>query len=67
MSKNKREQEPKQPKTVEVKVLLPWAIITILLTLALGLIGGYFASIDIISDAQSKVVNSIQLTSKTEQ
>lgn len=57
---DKKSTEPKAPKSVEVKVLVPWAIVTVLLTLAIGLIGGYFSTINLHAIARQQVTADIQ-------
>jgi len=65
MSKVKKEQTIESLKIQAIKVHYRYILaIAILGALVIGVISGYFASIDVISNAQKTVVNSIVLTSK---
>jgi len=61
-----KEQRTETVDSVKLKALKSahWyhlAIVAIVFTI-IGMIAGYFTSINVISDAQNKVVNSIQVT-----
>lgn len=49
----------KQPKTVEVKVLVPYWILTVVMSVIAGLIVGYFASIDLHGNARANVLRDV--------
>jgi hypothetical protein len=55
----------KEPKTVQVKVLIPYLIILIFAALIGGIILGYFAGIDLHSDARATVLSEITATART--
>ena len=64
-------QKEQKPQTIEslkldaMKVSHRYQMaIAILVFSVLGVIGGHFLSVNITSDAQAKVVNSIQLTAQ---
>ena len=70
MTKQPKEQSIESLKYAAKVTNYRWAIaMTALVTLVVGVILGYFMSITVINDTQSKVVNSIELTavSKAEQ
>lgn len=46
MSKDTREQEVKLPKTIQVKVLVPWAIVAFMVTVITSLIFGWFIHVN---------------------
>jgi NADH:ubiquinone oxidoreductase subunit 5 (subunit L)/multisubunit Na+/H+ antiporter MnhA subunit len=58
-------KEPKSPKTVQVKMLVPYSIIIFLALVAGSLIAGWFIRSDFDSTIRSQVTSQVQeLTSK---
>jgi len=51
----KKTDTEKVPRSVEVKVLVPYVIITVFVSVVLGLIAGYFLVQSIQSDARQQV------------
>lgn len=65
MTKQPKEQTIESLKFAAKETNYKWGIaMTALVTLVAGFIIGYFASITVINDTQSKVVNSIELTAQ---
>ena len=56
--------EAKAPKTVARSTYIQSIIITFLATAVLGLVGGYFASINVHSQARQSVIAEMQVASK---
>lgn len=58
----------KAPRTVEVKVLVPYALLTVLTVSVAVFIAGYFTAINMHTDARASVVSDLQvITSKAAQ
>lgn len=65
MSKQLKEQSIESLKIHAVKLHYRYAIaLSVFTAIAIGMIAGYFLSINVISNAQSQVVNSIELSVK---
>lgn len=55
----------KQRKTIEVVILAPYMVVLVLTCLTIGLVGGYFASINLHGQARQAVVADMAVASKT--
>jgi len=65
MTKEKTPQTIESLKMDNLKITHRYQIALVAFSmLVLGVIGGWFLSINLVSDAQAKVVNSIELVSK---
>ena len=65
MTKEKTPQTIESLKMDNLKITHRYQIALVAFSmLVLGVIGGWFLSINVVSDAQAKVVNSIELVSK---
>jgi len=57
--------EHKAPKTIALGSYVRDLLLTGLVSLVIGLIGGYFATINVHSEARQAVVSDMQVASKT--
>ena len=65
MTKEKKPQTIESLKMDNLKITHRYQIALVAFSmLVLGVVGGWFLSINVVSDAQAKVVNSIELVSK---
>jgi len=65
MTKEKTPQTIESLKMDNLKITHRYQIALVAFSmLVLGVIGGWFLSINVVSDAQAKVVNSIELTAQ---
>ena len=59
MGKNTGTTKVKTPKTVEVKLLVPYAVIVVLITLAVGFIGGWNTQLGYNHDMRQQFENGV--------
>lgn len=56
---SKKQTTIKHRKAIEVRVLVPYALVTIFTALVIGLIAGYFSGIQLHGDARQAVMQDI--------
>lgn len=49
-------QAIKEPRTVRVREIIPWGIVTVFTALTIGLIVGWFIHADMLGDVQAQAV-----------
>ena len=55
----KKTDTEKVARSVEVKVLVPYVALTVIVTLIIGLVAGYFVSINVHSEARKEVASYV--------
>ncbi len=54
-------KEVKPARVIEVKVLVPYLIITVLVSVVVGLIGGWFLNVNLTSEARQTFVKDMSV------